>query len=346
MKNNSIAGSVNKSPTIALLGCGAMVENFYLPAFRHHPDVFQRLILVDKDHKRARLLAERSQIKNYCINYGDIIDSVDGVVIALPHHLHHPVAKEFLNRRVHVLCEKPLAETGTEARELIKIADENKVTVSLNNTRRLFPVSGLVKQLLDDGQIGNVVTVTYYEGGEFTWPTASGFYFDSKLSKRGVLLDIGAHVFDVICWWLGGKPRVISSENDSFGGCEAAASVLFEYKDCRGEVRLSRLSKLPNYFRIKGEKGIIEGKVFDKRSVAVSTEPALGKRKRIQAEATDSVGIADKLVSNFLDVLSNRCQPLIPASEVLSSIELLDEAYRQAKRFSMPWYNTTEGVGP
>ena len=343
MKNKSTASSVNESPTIALLGCGAMVENFYLPAFRHHPVVFQQLILVDKDYERARLLAERSQIKNYCTDYGEIVNSVDGVIIALPHHLHHPVAKEFLNKRVHVLCEKPLAETGAEASELIKVAGENGVTIALNNTRRLFPVSGLVKQLLDDGQIGNVHTINYYEGGEFTWPTTSGFYFDSKLSKRGVLLDIGAHVFDVICWWLGGKPRVVSCENDSFGGCEAAASVLFEYRDCRGEVRLSRLSRLPNYFRIKGERGIIEGKVHDKKSVTLSTGPALGKRKRIQAGSSDSVDIADKLVSNFLDVLLNRGQPLIPASEVVGSIEFLDEAYRQAKRFSMPWYNI-EGV--
>jgi len=298
---------------------------------------------VDKDHERAKRVAEKFQVKDFQTDYREIITSVDGVVIALPHHLHYSVAKDFLSRRAHVLCEKPLAETGAEARDLVSVAKENGVTISLNNTRRLFPSSGIVKQLLDEGRIGKVLTISYYEGGEFTWPTASGFYFDSRLSQKGVLLDIGAHVFDVICWWLGGKPRVVSCESDSFGGCEAAASVLIEYKDCRGEIRLSRLSRLPNYFRIKGEKGTIEGNVYDKRSVTISAGAAHGKQRRIQARGNNSVDFAGRLVSNFLDVLANEGQPLIPATEVITSIELLDEAYGQAKRFSMPWYNL-EGV--
>jgi predicted dehydrogenase len=330
-------------PTIALLGCGAMAEKFYLPALSHYPSVFRELILVDNDYQKARRVAEQFQVKRYQTHYGEIINSVDGVIIALPHHLHYPIAKAFLNKRVHVLCEKPLAETGAEAREMVRIAAENGVTLSLNNTRRLFPSSGIVKQLIADGEIGKVLSIRYYEGGEFAWPTASGFYFNSKLSQKGVLLDIGAHVFDVICWWLGEKPRVVSCEYDSFGGCESVASVLFECKDCKGEIRLSRLSKLPNHFCIKGDRGVIEGGVYDKRSVTVSTAAAHGRQKKIQARQADSFDIVDNLVANFLDVLACKAQPLVPASAVVASIELLDEAYNKATRFHMPWYNL-EGV--
>jgi predicted dehydrogenase len=340
---DKVFNSDSDSPTIALLGCGAMAEIFYLPALVKHPPVLKQLVLVDRDLERARRLAERFGVERFLSDYREIVTSVDGVIIALPHHLHFSVSKDFLSAGVHVLCEKPLAETSEEVREMLKLTEKNGVTISVNNTRRLFPSSGTVKQLIEDGRIGNVLSINYYEGGEFTWPTTSGFYFNSKLSRKGVLLDIGAHVLDVICWWLGGKPRVLSCENDSFGGCEAAVSVLFEYKGCKGEIRLSRLLRLPNYFWIRGEKGTIEGGVYDRRSVTLSTSAANGKRKRVQVRGDDSVEVADKLVANFLDVLNNKSQPLIAASEVLTSIELLEEAYSKATRFRMPWYDL-EGV--
>ncbi len=333
-------------PTIALVGCGAMAERFYLPALRSYPPVFQRLILVDKVYDRAKRVGERFALRNYLADYREILHAVDGVILAVPHHLHFPIGRECLSSRVHVLCEKPLAETGAEAAELVSVAAKHGVTLSVNNTRRLFPSSGVVKQLIDSGAIGNILSISYYEGGEFTWPTTSGFYFNSKVSQKGVLLDIGAHVFDVICWWLGGKPRVVSSENDSFGGCEAAASVRFEYGNCRGEVRLSRLGKLPNYFLIRGEKGAIKGDVYDIKGVSVSSIASGGKETRFQVSVDGSDEIARRLVSNFLQVLTGTGQPLIPASEVVASIQFIDEAYSEVQRFRMPWYEQLEGAIP
>jgi predicted dehydrogenase len=338
MKDNTLK-SDNNSPTIALVGCGAMAEMFYLPALSQYPQVLKELILVDSDLERARRTAERFGVGKFLADYREVVTSVHGVIIALPHHLHYSVSKDFLSSGVHVLCEKPLAETSAEVNEMLKLAENKGATISVNNTRRLFPSSGTVKRLIADGEIGTVLSISYYEGGEFTWPTTSGFYFNSKLSRKGVLLDIGAHVFDVICWWLGGRPQIISCENDSFGGCEAAVAVFFEHKRCKGEIRLSRLMRLPNYFWIRGEKGTIEGGVYDRRSVTLSTAAANGKQRKIQVEGDNSLKIADRLVANFLDVLAHKSRPLISASEVLTSIELLEEAYDKVTRFRMPWYD-------
>ena len=333
---------VNKlHPTIALVGCGAIAEKFYLPVLKKDAAVMEHLILVDNNINRAKKMSEQFHVESCVSDYREVIHAVDGVIIAVPHHLHFSTAKAFLSTKVHVLCEKPVAETAAEVKELARLAEENGVTISANNTRRLVPNCIEVKKLIDEGEIGDLRVITYLEGGEFDWPTASGFYFNSDLSHKGVLLDVGAHAFDVICQWVGGRPRLISSENDSFGGREAVASVTLEYKKCRCIVRLSWLGKLPNSFRIVGDKGTIEGPIYDWRSFTITSSS--GRKQKVRTDTgTHSPFFHERPVTNFIDVLRKKDTPLIPASAVIESIELIEEAYKSARRFSMPWYEAQE----
>jgi predicted dehydrogenase len=239
---------------------------------------------------------------------------------------------------VHVLSEKPLTETVAEAKELVALADTNKITLSVNLTRRLMPANEKVKELLSTGAVGKVHSITYLDGSEFNWPTASGFYFDSKISQRGVLFDMGSHVLDLICWWLGGIPSVIKSENDSFGGCEAVASLALDYHGILVNVRLSRLSKLPNTYVITGESGSIEGMVYNGNYLTLKSNKG-SKTLKLTSDQSGTPGYALKLVRNFVDVILSGARPLIPAQEALASIELLTEAYRKAQKFTLPWYN-------
>ncbi|MBM2839812.1 MAG: NAD-dependent epimerase/dehydratase [Bacteroidetes bacterium] len=329
------------APVIAIIGCGAIAESFYFPTLSAS-SALDNLILVDADLDRARKASSRIGAKSSSSDYREVVSKVDGVIIAVPHYLHYPISKDFLEHGVHVLCEKPLTETPDKAHDMIRLAESHNATITVNHTRRLFPSSMKVKELLAAGTIGKLKSISYFDGGEFNWPTASGFYFDSKISKKGVLLDIGAHVIDLVCWWLGGKPHLVSSFNDSFGGIEAVASVELEYQDCRCNIRLSRLSKLPNYYRIEGENGIIEGGVYDARSVSL-VHPN-GERKTFSSKGNEDsfARISKRLVDNFFRVIRNESTPLVSGQDVLHSIELIDEAYQRAKQFPMAWYEPRE----
>ncbi len=340
MKKDSILSNSN-AVTLAIIGCGAITETFYLPAFNQYPKILERLILVDTDLGRAKNMADRFHVSNVSSDYNEVLHSVDGVIIAVPHHLHYLIAKHFLAQGVHVLCEKPLTDTVTEAQELIHIAETNNIALSINLTRRLMSSSVKVKELLSTGAIGKVRSIRYLDGSEFDWPTASGFYFDFKISQKGILLDIGSHVLDLICWWLGGRPSVVSSENDSFGGCESVSSLNLDYHGASVSIRLSRLSKLPNNYVIVGERGSIEGMVYTDNNLIMKSNKGLEKIK-VQSDQTGMDGYGRRLVTNFIDVVVHGARPLITANEILDSIELLEEAYHKAKRFSLPWYNWKE----
>ncbi len=332
--------SVEGLPKIALIGCGAIAEQYYLPSLAKHPSVLENLILVDRDKARAQSLATQFKVMNYIVDYRDILEEVDGAIIALPIELHYPITMEFLTHGVHVLCEKPLAESADKAREMVEQARKTKAVLSVNYLQRLIPSFAKVKQLLANKTLGEPLSLKYFVGEKFAWPTVSGFYFNSKTSARGILRDRGAHVIDHICWWLGGKPNLISSKNDSFGGSDAVAHIQFEHNMCIGEVKLSWLSKFPCRFIVKCEAGTVEGDVYDYQRVVVTEES--GRKKRIKLKSENKSDIGFRMVTNFINIIIKGNEPLVAGSDVLDSIQFIDKCYEAATRFKLPWYEVME----
>jgi predicted dehydrogenase len=330
------------APSVAVVGCGAIARMQHVPALASHPGVRKRLVLVDQDLNRARELAQAFDVASVAADYRGVLGDVDGVVIALPHHLHYPVALDCLRAGVPVLCEKPLAESAAEVAELAAAAARSHVTLAVNNTRRLFPPSKKVHELLSEGAIGAVRFLGYYDGAKYGWPSASGFAFGIRGTGKGVLLDAGAHVLDVVCWWLGHKPRVTAYADDSFGGSEAVAKVSFADGAACGEVHLSWLAKLRNGFRIEGETGSIVGSVYDWHAVELTSRS--GKRTLIPLNAPiRTIRDAGRLVvENFLDVIQSGRPPLVSPQDVAPSIAMIEECYARRRRFDMPWHDWEE----
>jgi predicted dehydrogenase len=335
--------SVRDSYRIAIIGCGAAAELLYLPALVRFPSVRKNLILVDRNEERARDLAEKFNLRNCQNDYRNVLSKqLDGVIIATPSHLHYPIAMDFLSNGVHVLCEKPLADSAEEAKDMIDLAGRNGVMLLANYQRRLYASNLKVKELLSKGEIGEPLAIKYFEGEEFSWPTVSGFYFDTRVSSKGVLLDRGAHVLDLICWWLDVKPKTLVSENDSFGGREAVARIQFEHKKCFGEVKLSLLGKFPCVFSVECEQGTISGDIYDFQSIILSTKSGREKRLKFKTNEKYYTDFGYTIVMNFLNVLSNNAYPLVSGEDVLKSLEWIDDCYAVATRFNMPWYDFIE----
>jgi predicted dehydrogenase len=332
------------APAVAVIGCGAIARMRHVPALAEHPQVRERLVLVDQDLDRARGLAHEFGVASVAADYRDVLAGVDGVVIALPHHLHCRVALDCLRAGVHVLCEKPLAESAAEVAELVAAAEQSHVTLAVNNTRRVFPPSRRVHELLTEGAIGAVRFLGYYDGTKYDWPNASGFAFGLRGTGKGVLLDVGAHVLDLICWWLGRQPQVTSYADDSFGGSEAVAKLAFTDGQAHGEVHLSWLAKLPNGFRIEGEAGSIVGSVYDWQAVELVTRS--GKRNVIplNSRIRTSSDAGRLVVENFLGVIQSGRLPLVSGQDVAPSIAMIEECYARRRRFEMPWHDECERI--
>jgi predicted dehydrogenase len=97
------------------------------------------------------------------------------------------------------------------------------------------------------------------------------------------------------------------------------------------------LNRLANRFEIVGERGTIAGRIDQWDRVII--EHRDGRREEIRLQPCerkyDEFGV--RMLQNFLDVVAGRAEPLVPGSEVLPALGLLDEAYEIAHPLPLPW---------
>jgi predicted dehydrogenase len=330
--------------SIAIIGCGAATTSYYVPASKKCARQIDELFLVDPHSGRAQETQAAIGYGEVVSDYHDILDKVNGAVIVLPNKLHYPVAMDFLRKSVHVLCEKPLAENTAEARELIEVAEEQKVGLCLNNTRRMFPNFSKTREIVKNGQIGKILSISYIEGLTFGWPSATGFYVDPSVSSRGILNDVGPHILDQICWWLGGKPTLKSYQDDSYGGPESVCEIVAEYHSCRINIFLNRLNDLKTTFVIEGEKGSLKGELFQWHKLELTDNNGQTSTIKLKVPYKTYPAHVLPIFENFLKVIQSETEPLVNGTEVLPSIEWIEECYQNRKRIQMTWNENLEKI--
>jgi predicted dehydrogenase len=331
------------SPRLAIIGCGAIAERFHAPAVRRDPGLVQGLVLVDPDPARAEAVQRAAGGGSTARSHRDILDRIDGAIITAPHHLHAPIARELIAAGKPVLCEKPLAGTFDDARSLVALAAERGVPIAVNNTRRLFPTHREVARLIADGALGTVRRIEFEDGDKFDWPLASPALFGVRGGGRGILLDIGAHVVDLVCWWLGGRPDVARYSDDAMGGTEAWVGLTMQRDTARADVTLSWLGKLKNGFVVEGDRGRVSGGIYDWRTLALQQ----GGRERsikLDSDARRYDDFAHEMLANFRAVIETGHAPLVAAADVLPGLEVIERCYAQRSRVAMPWFDAWQKV--
>jgi predicted dehydrogenase len=83
-------------------------------------------------------------------------DDVDIVDISAPQYLHYEIAMEALRAGKHVFCEKPLAMSFAQAKEMYELAEKKGVTHYLNHNYRRCPAVRLAKKLIGEGKVGRI----------------------------------------------------------------------------------------------------------------------------------------------------------------------------------------------
>ena len=320
---------------IGVIGCGAIADLFHLPVLANHPATRNGIALADPSQARLKEMSEKYTPVVTVENYTELLGHVDGVLIATPPQFHFEIAKFFLENNIPVLCEKPLTEDTSEARELKVISEGTATALAVNQTRRFFPSYVKIRDLIAEGELGTLERITYHDGIEFSWPAASPHHFAP--SAKGSWSDTGVHLLDTICYWLGEKPELVRSQNDSQGGPEAMATVNLLHDMCEVEIKVSRLGRLKNGFVIEGSKGTIEAGAEDFGEVIVRYKNGSRRKFKCGSRALKYTDFAEPLIENFIDVIVNNAEPIVSVQDVVGTIVLLDEAYKKAETYPTPW---------
>jgi len=157
--------------------------------------------------------------------------ALDAVEINTPHALHHPQALDALGRGLHVLCEKPLACSGAQARELAERAAASGLTATVSYQRRVDPAYRYLRRVIEDGEIGEIQTIAVTCGQNWRSLTVGSWRQEPSLSGGGMLMDSSSHLVDVLLWLVGRPATAVSATVDEVGtpvDINATALVRFE----------------------------------------------------------------------------------------------------------------------
>lgn len=125
---------------------------------------------------------------------------VDAVVVSLPNDLHAEYTRDALRAGLHVAVEKPLCPNGVAARELARLAEQQRLVLAALHDFRVDPAHWAARQLVRSGALGHVYAARTRWLRRDNAP--GSWYRDRARAGGGVLLDLGTHRLDVALWML------------------------------------------------------------------------------------------------------------------------------------------------
>ena len=215
--------------------------------------------------------------------YGDFLEmakrearlknGIQAVAIVTPNHLHYPVAREFLKRGIHVICDKPMTSTLPDARKLAELAETSDALFVLTHNYTGYPMMRQAREMVASGLLGKIrlVNVEYVqdwlsEAVEETGQKQAEWRTDPDRSGGGGCIgDIGTHAFNLAGFVSGLTVEKLSAELTTFvpgRRLDDNVTVMMRYAGgARGMLWASQVApgnENALTLRIYGEKGGIE----------------------------------------------------------------------------------------
>lgn len=331
---------------LAVLGCGAVAQIHHLPALRASSRA-EAVVVVDADAGRARTVAERFGVPDFATDYRDVLDRVEAAVIALPNSLHAPVAVDLLRRGTHVLVEKPMALTLRECDAMIAAAEASGAVLAVGLDFRFFDSTRCVKELLEEGFLGEPRGFDLRQGVIPRWPFATDFLLRKETAGGGVLADFGAHVLDLLLVWLG-EWESIDYRDDARDGIESDCELHLRMRSgVEGTVEISRTRNLRNTCIFEGSRATLEVGIWDPDPAIVLR---LGNREvALTGHAgTSRITFQDvfvRQIDDFAAAIRQGREPFVPGREGRRSLELIEACYAARRPLELPWDAPPELLG-
>lgn len=188
---------------IGIVGTSWWADSHHLPNITSHPKA-ELAAVCGRNEARAREMTEKYGGKEVYTDYEEMMEKggLDGVIVAAPDDLHYHITMAAIEAGLHVCCEKPLASTLEQAREMYEKAEAAGIIHMTYFTLRWMPHYKYLASLLDQGYLGQC----YHGSLEWLYGVGRGgnywWRFDDDRAD-GMLGDICSHYIDLSRMLLG-----------------------------------------------------------------------------------------------------------------------------------------------
>ena len=315
---------------LAVVGCGAITQNFYLPALAKLRARFGCIWLVDPSNHALSKAQSIVPARTAC-HLAEVTDEIQLVIVATPNHLHFPNTLEALSRGADVLIEKPCVIWPDEGRQIVRVAAESGRVIAINQTRRYFPLANALRRQINEGVFGALESIVHREGTKLAWPLESGAGFARGAQRTGVVMDFGVHVIDFYHYLLRPQWIFVSGTHDGFAGPEGLAEIELRANRVPISIRLSRYHQQENVAHLFFEHAEVSFDVYDSGTYSIQWKSGKSESIAANRNGNGEYGhFAGQVLLNFIAASERREPAVCDAVSALPVIELLDQIYNHA----------------
>ena len=317
----------------AVVGLGHIAQVAVLPAFAHAKKNSTLVAVVSDDATKRKEIAKKYRLdKTYSYaEYNRCLEEVDAVYIALPNSMHAQYTIAAANAGVHVLCEKPLAVTAKECRQMITACDKHKVKLMVAYRLHFEEVNLKAIDLIQQGRIGE----PKFFNSSFSLTVRPGNIRTQADLGGGTLYDLGVYCINAARYLFRSEPTEVVALSVNSGKKQLSeidestgALLRFENERLAAFVTSFNATDVGSY-RIVGTKGQIhvdpayeyaEGLRYDLIVDDKKTTKKVRKRDQFAAE-----------LLYFSDCIVNNRKPEPSGEEGMQDVRIVEALYRSAK---------------
>lgn len=344
---------MSKRLQVALIGLGHLHPRTYMPHFQATENT--EVVAVSDPLEELRVGFEQDFGVHAYADWRDLLarEKVDLAYLFLPHVECPDAAVACAEKGIHLVVEKPVANTAAGARRIVAACEKNDVVFSTPYLWRYHPVCREMKRLVDSGVLGTVVGCEgrcaagglhrYIEGH-------SAWMLERAKSGGGPMYNLGVHWIDLYRWLLNSEVTAVSGRNVKVNQAydiedNSFAIVTF---DCGATLALDISYTVPDsypfgrdlYLALRGTEGCInfapsfEG--TSQRMLACSNHPDFGgaPRKYIDFELESVPGYCGSLgleyVREVADDVQQGRKPFISGTDAVRVLEIVEAIYAAA----------------
>jgi D-xylose 1-dehydrogenase (NADP+, D-xylono-1,5-lactone-forming) len=252
-----IDSNQEKSVNWGVLGCARVFERRMAPGFALAKNA-NLLAIASRSLEKAQLTAQKHGIEKYYGSYEELLTdaTIDAVFIPLPNSEHFAWAKKALIAGKHVLCDKPLTMTHSEAVELSRLANTQNLRLMEGFMYRHHPQHAIVHQAITDGRIG---TLQHFRGvfAYSATPDPTNIRWKKEMGG-GVLLDVGVYPVNAARWFFGEEPLAVYATGGESDTVDTQISVVLEFSGGRtATIQASFHQAFCSQYELMGSLGTI-----------------------------------------------------------------------------------------
>ena len=209
---------LDKPVTVMVIGAGSRGRTYARYAEKF-PRSMKVVGVADLNPNRRRAMAKKHNIpkENQFADFKDALavpKLADAVVIATPDYLHYEPCMKAIALGYHVLLEKPVSPSEKECRDILKQARKYDRIVAVCHVLRYAPYFVALKQVLDSGAIGDIVSIQHMEPIQYAHMAHSYVRGNWPLADKTtpIILAKSCHDLDILRWLIGKPCETIAAD--------------------------------------------------------------------------------------------------------------------------------------